>query len=344
MRVLSPSEARVVRVLIARDRPPASWPAGEASIPRRTLQSIRRRAFDRGWVQDRFLPEPAFFGYDRWTIAVASPLVDRAQELVDAWAARPECLHLYASEEAVLGFFASRRSHSRELANVLNADDMSRVSYQLQVASEARSVPAFFDFEAAWVRFAGLSGLLGYPHPFGGGLPHSDPAGARGPSLSHRKTIERIVCSAVDRTERSGPPSRERGFPWLRTEDRYFRRGWMTFRSFLDPTALAASVQGFPGWAAVVHGSLIPPHRPQELFRAMVGECGVGPFLFVTDDQEVLLATLSAGPGAHRVRPAADVALTIQRYLKGIAVVRWPWAGTRVPVAHRYDRLFEPAR
>jgi len=337
--VLTPSEATAVRQLISRSEPRLVDLPGAAPLPRRTFQTIRQRVYQRGWIRDRFLPSPSRFGVERVTIALVAAHADKAASLVGEWRARPENVLLWASDDSVLGVFLSRRGSGESLSGVLEAEGTSRESYVLEVDGRPEAIPSYFDFEAAWVRATGLSGLTGYPRSLFG--PSGGPGGSGPAELlpSHRRAVEELLRAT---SEPLGPaeerPITSRLFQ-RRAEERLVRLGWVSFRSFLDPAAVAGSVSGFPSWLAFVHGSLLPGAGPPELFRALVGECGVGPFLYVTDDRELLFATLSRGPGAPGEPGRAPVLPTVRTYLEDIDVVRWPLVSTRVVTDHAFGRL-----
>jgi hypothetical protein len=56
----------------------------------------------------------------------------------------------------------------------------------------------------------------------------------------------------------------------------------------------------------------------------------------------VLFATLSEGPGNRRNVERVPVLAVVRRYLRDIAVVRWPLGSTRVLVDHAYNPTLQP--
>ena len=71
----------------------------------------------------------------------------------------------------------------------------------------------------------------------------------------------------------------------------------------------------------------------------------MAPFLFVTDDQTVFLASVTlepSEPNQPRGPAGTSVAGTLGRFLERIEVSRDPVRGVVPVVNHRYDRLVEP--
>lgn len=336
MRALTHAEATIVHQLIARSGTRIESISGETSPPRRTAQSIRQRVYARSWIRDRFIPSSILFGRDRMTLGLAEPHADRVESLIERWKSRPENVLLWTSDEVVMGVFLSSHERQSKLSTIISDENSSRSEYFLDVGCHRNSIPVYFDFELAWVRCAGLSGLAGYPRSIFPSENSLDASLPKSLSQSQRKTIEDLVSTFENKR---GPLDRSRityRFLRRRLEDLCLRRGWARFRSFLDPVSVALSVTGFPGWCAVTHGRLLPGARPGDLFRGLLLKARVSPFLFVTDQDQVLFATLSTGPRTDSTEPRTFVMPTVNNYLREIAVVRWPLGGTKVITDHIY--------
>jgi hypothetical protein len=342
LRVLSTAESIAVWHLLARSRPAMGQIDGIPALPRRTFQTIRQRVYDRGWIVDRFIPSPSAFGTGHLVFGLSQPLSDRAAELVDRWRARPENVLLWASDESIFGVFLEPENNARSLVGGLAIDQSSRDYFVLRVAPTRGAVPVYFDYEAAWVRASGLPGVVGYPRSIQRDSSTSGRKELRPPTPAQRRAVADLASAT---RARPGAPNPGAFGSWLTqrtTEEKYIRRGWGTFRSFLNPIEVARSVTGFPEWCAFVWGTLLPEARVQELFRALVEEAVVSPFVFAADEHRVLFATLSEGPGNRRKVERVPVLAVVRRYLRDIAVVRSPLGSTRVIVDHGYGPSFHP--
>jgi hypothetical protein len=342
MRVLTRSEATVVWLLLARSSPRTGPVPGIEMPHRRTLQSIRQRAYQREWLRDRFVPSPEVFGLDRVTLAITRPPIDRIGPVVRRWQARPENVVLWATDDQVFGVFLSKGVGDSGISGWLGEDGEGEVVHLLDAELRPDRVPVYFDFEMAWVRAAGLAGVSE-------ACPRSFPAP---PASSDQRIDHRPLAS--QRTEIRGLVDRYgggAGLPpsvgsWLgrRFEERCYRLGWAAFRTFLNPMAIASSVTGFPGWCAFVRGRLRSQAQASRLFSALVGSAGVSPFLYATDGAEVWFAALSMGPGTRRGTEHAPVLATLQAHLEQISVDQWPLLASRVINDHRYGPCLDAAQ
>ena len=121
------------------------------------------------------------------------------------------------------------------------------------------------------------------------------------------------------------------------------RGGVGEFRSFLNPAACSRWASNFPEALAFVRGVLVETATAPELFRLLVTDCRVNPFLFTTDGRSVLFACLS-----NRVEDREEISVsqriallpTVQRFLRQIVVLREPLVDLDTLVDHRYDRPF----
>ncbi|MGC2289660.1 MAG: hypothetical protein WA688_07385 [Thermoplasmata archaeon] len=268
--------------------------------------------------------------------ALSQPLSDRAAGLVDRWRARQENVLLWASDESIFGVFLEAENDTGSLVTGLDIDPSSRDYYVLRVPCHRDAVPVYFDYEAGWVRATGLPGVIGYPRSILRDSNFSNRGGASQPTPAQCQAVANLASTVPARPSQANPPSFGSRLTRRGAEEKYIRRGWALFRSFLNPIEVARSVTGFPNWCAFVRGTLLPKVHVQDFFQALVAEAVVSPFLFATDEQTVLFATLSEGPGNRRNLQRVPVLPVVRRYLRDIAVVRWPLGSTRVIVDHAY--------
>lgn len=334
MRALTRSEALVVWLLMTRSARRIPRGPGVEMPHRRTLQDVRRRAYERGWLRDRYIPAPLAFGRDRVTFALARPPADEILSVAERWSGRADAVVLWVGSDGVFAVFLSTRSSRARFGASPSFDDRLSPVQVLEVESRQSTVPVYFDFEMAWVRATGLPGVSdrcprALPEPPEG----EDGRPAKLPSPSQRGAIQRLV----DASAHEIGPIRPRPLDALRgIEQRSERLGWAAHRSLLDPRAVASSVRGFPMWLSFVNGRLLPGRTPADLFRALVAVARVSPFLYVSDGTTVLFAALSRGPGAAGSPGRGPVLPTVQTCLKEISVVQWPLQTTRVLVDHEY--------
>jgi hypothetical protein len=335
LRAVTAAEAAVVQSLLAGTASPAS-----SRLPRRTLQAARRRLFLREWVHERYLPDLAALGVPELTLAVGQPFMESAHALLHRWRRRREALLLWASSELLFGVFASPPgAASIELGRALSDPATQRSLRVLTVDAREPAVPIFFDFEGAWARATGLEGAIAYPQP----LPGGSGADSDGPwGAGERAAVHRLVTRPFLSPGSDGAAAKARGLFAARWERRCLRSGRVARRVFLDPVAVARWVAPFPDQLAVVYGHLRAGQHPEPLYRALLGRCGLRPFLFATDGRSVLVGALSARTavaGPARSDGGAPVLPVLQRALSEIVVLREPLDQLETLVNHRYDHL-----
>jgi hypothetical protein len=158
----------VIGLLIARSHQRLRSEPGMEIPGRSTLQTVRQRAYLRGWIRDRYLPAPDAFGLDRLTFALARPPMERAPKIVERWQTRADNVLLWATDEAVLGVFLQRVTTGHRRPPILEEADVTSAQI-LEVDCSRDAIPVYFDFEMAWVRATGLPGVSsGYPRTLPG--------------------------------------------------------------------------------------------------------------------------------------------------------------------------------
>jgi hypothetical protein len=315
------------------------------AIARRTRQTARQRLYVREWVRDRYVPDFAALGRPLLTFAIAAPFSEELFPTLQRWRAQPENVLLWAGTSAVFGVFASPpRPTPPPWHTALFDTPAFETCYVLLADARNASVPVFFDFEAAWVNAVGLPGAVSYPQPVPRGS-HSSGAEEEDPlSPSERAAAMRLVMRPFVPQPPGGPSAPSGGILVGMADRRCLREGRVAFRSFLDPSAVARSITGFPGQCVLLHGSLRAGAHPAGLFHALVSSTAARPFLFATDGQQLLMAALAApglrhdGAAPSAATPAMEV---VQRFLSHIVVHREPLDALQTVVDHRYDRLFD---
>jgi hypothetical protein len=326
VRSLTPAEAKVIRSMLA------SRPGSEAEritssgIPRRTYQEIRRRAFAEGWLEPRYVPNGPYFGLPFVTFRLVHPFLERMSEDRADWTANPSTVLLWTTPEVLFDVeFSSKPPNSQ-------AGSFHK-SFALTVDARGPTVPAYFDFEGCWATWTRQEGTLAYPHP----LPGAERVFGvrRAPGTPELHAARELLAMA----SRSGHGSRAASSESLpRSLRRVIRTGAVQYRVFPNLAQMPPFEDRTVQKLALVHGQLRASQRPEDLFRAVVREAGVFPFLFVADRREVLLGALAVDNEAEERRPVLE---TLSQFLVQIEAARLDVSSLFVPIPHHYERLFE---
>ena len=292
---------------------------------------------------DRYLPAPEILGAGLLSFALVRPYADRAARLVADSVADPCTFLVWAGEAAVLVVFGSVNQAQAERVRARLGDPIAgHLDLLLSIDLREQSVPIFFDFEGAWVRCAGLIASTAYPQ----GLPRIQRSNLPGGEVKLSENELRALAALLESPRHSlssvrsivGQPSASGSL----AERRIIQRGWVQPRSFLNPRAVARTIDGFPSHLVFVHGRWKNGAKGPELQYELQSACGVSPFLFVSSEQAALIGMLAVGTGTSLTargvgRPA--VLETLQRFLERIEVLREPLARLNSSVEHRYARL-----
>jgi hypothetical protein len=121
-------------------------------------------------------------------------------------------------------------------------------------------------------------------------------------------------------------------------------KGAVERRTFLDLKRIPPFDDRGIEHVGFIHGELVEGATAENLFRRLAS-IRVTPFLLATDGNKVLMATLSPAPtSTPSGSPRPAVLANLQRFLRGIEIVREPVNSLDVVVDHRYDRLFTSDR
>jgi hypothetical protein len=340
LREISHSEAIAVADLLAGAHPHGGRPL-HGSLPRRTRQAIRQRLVAREVIKERYLPDPAVLGRPLVTFALAQPFAEKRVEAVRTWRSLDSAVDVWSGQNALFAIFFLAGSQELDILRAqLDKPQLHQNLYFLNCDSGEPSVPVFLDYEAAWVQITGLDGTLAYPRPLPSSSMAYDNRTVSFPSAD-REAIRSLVLQTPEVGSESGPVSWMRGPTSGMRERRLLRRGIVEFRSFLDPLECSRWASNFPDAVVFVRGTLIGGTSPEVLFRALVEECGVSPFLFATDGKAVLFCCLSDHRGVSREPLSSRRASTLQvmqRFLQQIVVARELLESLTAVVDHRYDR------
>src|ERR1700691_482935 len=166
MRLITPTEARVVQALLSGSSAGSLSSPGLGTFAPRTVQETRRRIFLRGWVENRFVPDPVASGRPILTFGLIRPYSDRTKELRERWSSDSRTVLLWASPDLLFGVFSETDStEAQSLQSTLGPLTEVQTAFFLDCDCRAATLPVFFDFEGAWVKSVRLPGTFRYPIP-----------------------------------------------------------------------------------------------------------------------------------------------------------------------------------
>jgi len=346
LRALTDSEARVISVLLAARPDRERERLRTVDVPRSTYHAVRRRAYEEGWLRDRYVPHPVPIGRPWVTFVLLRPFADRFDEMVGAVAADPGTVVLWTGAHVALAvLFHAKPSDPRRLIDRLVKQKLAPDPTAVTVRADGPTVPVYFDFEGLWCNVAALAGTLAYPHGLGGGMESREDAPEAAAPSSHQwwaigELLRRPFAAAEQ--GRGGHLVGPLGLPF--SQRRLLQRGWVTHRTILDPSRLPQYQGKAADQVVLISGRPTAGARPEVLFATLSRESRVFPFLFAVGADRWLLGAMGgSGPPPPELRASRRPVLpTLRECLEGIEIVQEPAAGFRAPVDHRYDRLLPP--
>ncbi len=344
MRALTEAEARVIAVLLAARPDRERERLRLVNVPRSTYHAVRRRAYEEGWLQDRYVPHPVPLGFPVVSFVLVRPYADRFEDLVRALVADPGAVVVWTGAQVALAvLFHAKPAQPRKLVERIESAKLAAAPVVITVRAEGPHVPVYFDFEGLWTHLAGLDGTLAYPHGLGGGADGVDPESGPAPTLtSHQRwaisELLRRPFVAVD-VGRGGHLVGPFGLPF--SQRRILQRGWIVHRTILDPSKLPPYAGRAADQVVLLSGTPRSGARPELLFGSLTRDSRVFPFLFAVGPDRWLLGALggSGPPPAETVASRRPVLPTLREYLEGIEIVQEDAANVSARIDHRYDRL-----
>ncbi len=318
----------------------------QVGVPRSTYHAVRRRAYEEGWLRDRYIPHPVPLGVPFVTTWVARPYADRIEEFVSTVASDPGTVLLWTGAQvSVAVFLHARAADARRLGERVVTARLAAPPLAVTVRADGPTVPVYFDFEGLWCHLAAFEGTLAYPHSLGGGAgtePEAEVRLSPHQSWAVGELLRRPFAAAEQ--GRGGHLVGPFGLPY--SQRKMLARGWVTHRTLLDP----ARVPPFQGRSAdqvvLVSGVPRPGALPAVLFSTLTRESRVFPFLFTVSPDRWLLGALGgSSPTPSEARASRRPVLpTLREFLEGIEIAQEAASGFSAPVDHRYDRLVPDAR
>ncbi|HEV2519453.1 MAG TPA: hypothetical protein VGX00_02370 [Thermoplasmata archaeon] len=344
MRALTDAEAKTIAVLLGSAAAPERERLARSGLPRSTYHAARRRAYDEGWLRDRYVPEPDCLGFSFATFLIARPFAERVDELLRRWTAHPGNVMLLGGAPAVLGTFLHRTEEAaKTLASGDGWRDLAGSAGAVVADLRRASVPVYFDFEGVWAHLSGTLGTVAYPRGLGGGGAAGAVPAPPVPLTEHVRwaageLLGRPFVTTGDGGRLVGPL----GLPF--SQQRLVARGWITHRVFLDPSRLSSYRGNAADQYVFISGTPKAGFRPEELFQTLVRDSGVFPFLYTVSPERVLIGAMGASgrprpPELPEGGPRRAVMPILQDAISGIELIQEPAPSLPIRVDHRYDRL-----
>jgi len=326
VRSLTTAEARALCFILATGPSREIDRIRASGLPRRTYQSIRRRAMEAEWIEDRFVPDCPRFGWPHASFVIVRPFLEELDACRDRWVNDPTTVLLWATPEVL--FRVSFTTKPFKLRGKY------RDSFLLTVDCRAPGVSTFFDFERSFSRWTRQDGGWSPPDPLPG-------SGRKAVTLRPRSSSRREFTEVRKLLARlEAPTTAEAGSTSFNSREarELVSSGAVKHRVFLN-------VSNFPRFGGqsiqrltLAHGRLLPAERPDGLYYVLAQVTKVSPFLFISDDRDVLLGVVSSGERPLARGPVLD---TLRKFLTSIEVTRLETDSLDAPVSHRYSRLFE---
>ncbi|HTP53760.1 MAG TPA: hypothetical protein VML94_02190 [Thermoplasmata archaeon] len=343
MRTLTESEARVIGVMLAARPDRERERLRVVDVPRSTYHAVRKRAYEEGWLRDRYVPHPVPLGRPVVSFVLLRPFADRFAETVELVSANTGTVLLWTGAQVALAvMFHAKESEAQKSTDALVKHRLVPDPTAVTVRADGPTIPVYFDFEGLWCNVVGLSGTLAYPHGLGGLLDGIDPDDGPVALTAHQwwavgELLRRpFVAAEQGRGAHLVGPL---GLPF--SQRRLLQRGWVVHRTILDPSRLPPYQGRSADQVVFLSGAPKPGARPEVLFATLSRESRVFPFLFVVGPDRWLVGALGgSSPAPEELRASRRPVLpTLREFLEGIEIVQEPASAFRAPVDHRYDRL-----
>jgi hypothetical protein len=313
----------------------------QIGVPRSTYHAVRRRAYEEGWLRDRYIPHPVPIGRPHVTFLLARPYADRFEEFGSRIANDPNNVVLWSGTQIAIGvFFHPRPTDGRHLAEKIESSRLATNPLVLTVDVHGPAVPVYFDFEGLWCHLARLEGTLAYPHGLGGLLAGGSEDDVTPDLSAHQRwAIGELLRRPFVATEqgRGGHLVGPVGLPF--SQRRTMSRGWIAHRTLLDPSRVPAYQGRSPDQVVFLSGTPRAQARPEILFATLTRECRVFPFLFAVGSDRWLLGALGGSTPKPDDSPRRPVLPTLREFMEGIEIIQESANTFNALVDHRYDRL-----
>ena len=335
-RALSENEARVVSSLLGASLESEEGRIREAHVPRTSYLEAKRRLFELGVLADRYIPHPDILGTQRVTLLVSRPHSDKMGEVIGMLHRTPGAINLWSGTQLAFAIVFHRTAEeSKSFMTTVGTGVLGSPLTSIQLDPREPQFPVFFDFEGAWNHLCNRPGTVRYPRPLPGTSRLS--IGLRTANRV-RDVAETLARRPFSFPERGIPPHLLGPAALPREERRLIRDGAVDWRVVLQLDRQISYSGRALSSVIFITGKLRPDRTLPGLFHALVGECGVSPFLLAGEGRSVLAVGLGTGLGGSS-RPSAmaltqrAVRPTLREYFETFDSVREPMGALRI---HRY--------
>lgn len=332
---LTEVEARVVGALLGEGPESEAERIHRSGLPRTSYQEAKRRVYARGWVYDRYLPNPGVFGH-RWaSFVIGQPYAEQFEALSTYLTGRPDTVVLWSSLDSFFSVSLQAtppRPGSEMLERLVGG---SRHAQHLTADLFHPSVPIFFDFAGAWAHLAGGPRARHYPRPI---APTMAPP-EHGPSPSTRRAAMELVLLPTRSDGAARAPHRVGPYALPRSSQRLVATGWIVRRTFPNLSLLPPVAGRRLEAVVLVTGEHLPTTHLKDLVTDLCNAGRSFPFLLASDGARALLGFLASRPVDAAADPPSPASGVLLRHLAHLDVFRLPLEHLRTPVDHRYTHL-----
>jgi hypothetical protein len=341
-RPVTKAEAQVLSVLFESSIGSEEGRIRRSGLSRTTFQVAKKRLYETRSVADRYLPNPAAFGFRAATFVLATPFAEHLPSASKILVEEPGSVVVWLGRQSVLGvLFQRNMEEAKGTLDRINAQTGGRF-FAVCADTGLPTVPCYFDFEGAWKKLSGQPGVAGYPRPLGG--PFASGIFGGGPRPADIDAARRLVHDAVFSEQSNNAPHLLGPHLLPMSQRKLLNRNLVQWRVFPAITSFPTFPETSLNEVIFVTGRFHRGAKAAEFFGRLAGECRVFPFLYCTDGDKVILAALGTGQAAQKKGPGVagppSTMSTIKAHIEGISIIRETASALFVQHDHRYDRLF----
>jgi hypothetical protein len=344
-RPITDAEARVIASLLGGAPTTGQERIRLSGLPERTYEVARQRLVEKGFLLDRFVPNPVALGWTQAIAALGVPYAESSSRQSELWETSPDNVLLWRGRDCLFGIFLGSPSRSDgKLGRSMAEPSFQREAFsRLKVVSadlRRPQLPVYFDFSGVWNHITGSPSPIDYPRSF----PHRGDLSFVPPASCREQVRQLLAVPFLPHDARN---------PGLELARRYSRSrkyrdrltGTVSRRYFLDPSCFPSPQGGPPLETVLLCGKLLMGVESSTPFLYLKTYCHVNPFLYISDGANVMMGCLSARRNSAG-QPGSEarekwVSSGLAAYMEGLEVFRTPNEEWIARVNHRYDRLGE---
>ncbi len=305
-------------------------------VSRTSYHDSRRRIYGARWIEDRYVPSPAWLGYPLVGFGLSRPLADHQDEYLRAAASFPGAVTLWVTAGCAFGMFYLRDGTEGDRVAAAWSDP-TRVSDATFVMADPLhgEVPVFFDYEGLWSHLCGRMGTTGYPR--------GPPVGEAPLPLSSQEFARSLLQEVGSLVRGNEPVYLHRTIGLRRSQQVLFDKGYLSRRVVLGPGRTPPYEGRDVNRLLFVSGTTQSLFSPSAFLSTLAGGARVFPYLLAGGRGKCLVAFLgqaeappqseSAAAFSSRLLPALRSQLSDIKVFQGEIASFVPW------LHHAYDRL-----